>query len=214
MKNIKPKNLYLLDVFSLTIPFTLMILSALVTKRPIIEQEIKSFTKGEMLTCTQADLTICNYSTIEDFVDALVAELNNQLNYCGGALVDCNSEVNCCTYNTADFTFTSALSSGKNPFFYCTNESCNSFTCLGLIGGGTQHNDLTVANQNEILTRMKNAAAAAKPCGEEAGSNRPIHRYEVYRTPSNTPTGSCSSDGPCYNLSIKLRVTYLCPCTS
>ncbi|MEP7196788.1 MAG: hypothetical protein ABI851_09715 [Saprospiraceae bacterium] len=197
------------NFFSLTLLIGLLILSSLTTKVPAFKKETTSNTETEILSCTQADLIICNYGSILAFVNALVMELNNQLNNCGGALVDCNPEEVCCYTNTVDFTFTSALSSGKNPFFYCTNESCNTFTCSSLSGSGSQHNDLSVANQNEILTRMRNAANNAVPCGAGNGSNKPISNYRVYMT---GPSGSCSVDGPCYNMTIKLEVTYLCGC--
>ena len=198
---------------SLALPCALLLLSSFNPKKPQCVKVDNTLLASNMLSCTQADLVICNYGSIISFVDALVAELNNQLNNCNGKLDDCNPDSTCCYYVTTDFTFTSALNSGKNPWFYSAGESCSTYTCSGLLGGGTQHNDLTVSDQNEILTRMRNAANNAYPCGQGNGNSRPISSYRVYRTPSGTPSGPCSADGPnCYNVSIRLEVKYLCGC--
>ncbi|NOT36970.1 MAG: hypothetical protein HOP11_06300 [Saprospiraceae bacterium] len=199
-------------ILSLAIPIAFIIISSLSPKEPINKQEAKIICENELLSCNQSDLNPCSYSSIESFVDALIAELNNQLNNCGMALVDCNQSLGPCCYDDALFTFNTQLSSGKNPYFYCTNQSCNSFTCIGLIGGGSQHNILTVADQNELLGRLRTAAITQ---GNIAcnGSYGPIHKYEVFRTPPiGIPLGACSSDGPCFNLSIRMKVTYLCSC--
>lgn len=161
-----------------------------------------------LLSCTQSDLIICNASSVLGFVDQLVAELDNQLNNCGTALANCNGTGPCC-YSTSDFTLQSAVN-GKNPWFYCTRQSCSSFTCSSLVGGGSQHNDLSVADQNAVLSFMRTLAGnfSSTAC---SGSYGPIHKYEVYRT---GPSGSCSVDGPCFDVSIKMKVTYLCNCGS
>lgn len=198
-------------LMSLALPCALLLLSSITPRKPQSVKVDNSLAANYMLSCTQADLVICNYGSIEAFVDALVAELNNQLNNCGGALVDCNQTSSCCHYTSAYFTLTSALRNGKNPWYYCTNESCNTFAC-GVLGGGSQHNDLSVADQDSMLTILRSSAYTTGNtiCN---GSSGAVSSFYVYRTPTSTPTDPCSSDGPCYNLSIRMRVTYVCTCT-
>ncbi|MFN8279278.1 MAG: hypothetical protein U0V49_03245 [Saprospiraceae bacterium] len=205
MKNISIYRFFLF-LFSFSIPGFFILISSTIHSLPITAKTNERCNNINMISCFQTDLVVCNYGNVLSFVDALIAELNNQLNNCGGALVNCN-QANCC-YNYAYFEFTTQLNNGKNPYFYCTNESCSAFTCSGTFpGGGSQHNDLTVADQNAILTAMRTTASNAEGCG--ANNSQAITQYLVYRT---GPTGSCSADGPCYNTQIKLRVTYLCTC--
>ncbi len=190
----------------ITLSSIFITLTSITPLKSFVMKEPVSAQSSLVLSCSQSDLNICNATNVLAFVDQLVAELDNQLNNCGPALANCNGTGPCC-YSTGDFTLTSAVN-GKNPWFYCTRESCSTFTCSTLVGGGSQHNDLSVADQNASLSFMRTLAGSLSNTAC-SGSYGPIHKYEVYRT---GPSGSCSSDGPCFDVSIKMKVTYLCNC--
>ncbi|MEP7197778.1 MAG: hypothetical protein ABI851_14760 [Saprospiraceae bacterium] len=162
---------------------------------------------NSLLSCTQADMDPCSYIDMNSFISALVTELNNQLTNCPARNWDCNPSP-CCTTDVV-----MALSSLDpftiNPYFYCTEADCTTFTCDGTPAGSI-HNYTDVALQNAILSDIRMKAYNARPyCGSSTTIKGIIYTYQVFAQ----VIGNCSSGGsPCYNAEIKVRVKYKCPC--
>lgn len=158
-----------------------------------------------LLSCTQSDLDPCSYVNISGFISALVAELNNQLNNCPARGWDCNPSPCCLEYLV--IALSSLPGSSNNPFFYCTDEDCNTFYCSGK---GYLHNYSDVSYQNAIISHIKSRAMAARPyCWNSGATQGSIYEYEVF----SETNGSCESGGsPCFNTEIKVKVYYSCEC--
>ncbi len=159
--------------------------------------------------CDRVAINPCDYSNNEDYSQALVNELEHQVNDCIlTAVYACGNEETCCHPHVEIYPTHVYTDIPTDPWKYCFERTaCDSFWCQS--AGAYIHLSGTVDLQDWMISEALQIADDNKPSCTYFGGSARVEKIEFIRF---TQRFNCTGTNPsgCYNTIIYIKVTYFC----